>query len=628
MAGRMFISPLNALKFTPLDAILPKRYNTDQFDMVSYYDYIKAWQVKEPYYYKIQRHILEGTVPGNIINIDTFPIVVVTDQPQPVEIVLLDCMGNDMGNDNLFAIPNTPTVMNGNIQVTYQQYDQVIIEQSLPNGVYYVLLKYEFDNTNNGNPPNDIMQFLSEPILVEDRHPNTVLLEYRNSYNKDFMPFQQMNGRLSLRVEGLVFDMQPKLQSTSFQDQNFNTSLLSAQAYRGWTFFIGGNGEAVPEYVIDKINHILSCDELFIDGKRYSLADGASIEKIESNDSLFYAKVELVEYNNHAAFDFRDTDQTLIIVRSLPIAYPFAIYGMQVGSQAGWIFNYATLCRHIYDSTQLDSYISLLNGLTPAAGMTGVFALYQYANVAGKSIVYTLGAGEVTDDFNISKTTVMDSRFTMTYGMGAAVTEQMQIEAYPGSKVVISFGVENTFVPIQYSYNNNVFLAPFTIPAGSGNVEIDVFYTQNIKGIIMDDMGYLKALYGLLPNALWYFAILNTTAFTQFSMLPLIPSRNTLQSVWIAGTNAASISDFYNSNTGFIKWLNLKMLNFRANKITVNSIEDYLNEMLASHYAGKFVVSNGTFRCEVQTPNAPLTNTSAIARANLISTYNWTIVNN
>jgi hypothetical protein len=113
----------------------------------------------------------------------------------------------------------------------------------------------------------------SEAIKVLVYHPETLLYEYRNSYPKSGTIFY--DGFISsIRVEGGINDFTPGFDDVSFIDQEFNNTLLDSVSYRLFTLFVG-NADGVPDWVGDRLNNILTCDTIKIDGVYYRKAEGA-----------------------------------------------------------------------------------------------------------------------------------------------------------------------------------------------------------------------------------------------------------------------------------------------------------------------------------------------------------------
>lgn len=173
---------------------------------------------------------------------------------------------------------------------TFKVYEVEIDFNQLAEGDYYV------EVVANG------AIYQSEPINVAAFHPNTIFFEYRNSYSKPGIIFY--DGFVSsFRVEGGINQFTPSFQDESFIDQRYNNTLLSSVGYRVFTLYVG-NAVGVPDWVADRINEILTCDTVKIDGVYYAKASGAKwtvngATPITENEKTFAGyKIEITPVTN------------------------------------------------------------------------------------------------------------------------------------------------------------------------------------------------------------------------------------------------------------------------------------------------------------------------------------------
>jgi hypothetical protein len=95
-------------------------------------------------------------------------------------------------------------------------------------------------------------------------------LEYRNSrYHEDVI--FETGITFSFRVEGAFGFLNPFSADQIYNDQRYNSVVLSSRTYRNFPLSIGGSF-GVPDWVIDKINLIFSCNDVKIDSKSYAKA--------------------------------------------------------------------------------------------------------------------------------------------------------------------------------------------------------------------------------------------------------------------------------------------------------------------------------------------------------------------
>lgn len=121
----------------------------------------------------------------------------------------------------------------------------------------------------------------SNTIQVKHNHEDTILLKYRNSYNKFGIIFDT-DIVFYTRVEGTIRNYEPKSNDEIYNDQVMNASKLFSIPYNIFTLFIGGD-LGIPDYMIDLVNRIFSCDMIKIDDYWFEKVEGAewSVERID-----------------------------------------------------------------------------------------------------------------------------------------------------------------------------------------------------------------------------------------------------------------------------------------------------------------------------------------------------------
>lgn len=116
----------------------------------------------------------------------------------------------------------------------------------------------------------------SEPIHISEKHDNTILFEYKNSENKFSVIFSN-DFVFKFRVEGTLQDFTPSSDDEIYNDQRHSPTLLFSQPFRKFNLYIGGAG-GVPDWVSDKVNRIMSCDMVAIDGYFFNKEEGSTWE--------------------------------------------------------------------------------------------------------------------------------------------------------------------------------------------------------------------------------------------------------------------------------------------------------------------------------------------------------------
>lgn len=116
----------------------------------------------------------------------------------------------------------------------------------------------------------------SEPIHVAEDHPNTLLFEYKNSVN-DFNVIFSNDFVFKFRIEGTIQDFTPSSDDEIYNDQWHNPTILFSHPYRKFNLYIGNAG-GVPDWAADKVNRIMSCDLVAIDGYFFNKEEGSTWE--------------------------------------------------------------------------------------------------------------------------------------------------------------------------------------------------------------------------------------------------------------------------------------------------------------------------------------------------------------
>ncbi len=108
---------------------------------------------------------------------------------------------------------------------------------------------------------------------------NTVLLEYSNSFYWGDANFATGWDPM-FRVEGWFKMRAPASKDEIYEDQALNQRMIFSDPYRTQEFIIGP-ATGVPDWTPDFLIWALGCDELFIDGKAFTKADGAKFAEVE-----------------------------------------------------------------------------------------------------------------------------------------------------------------------------------------------------------------------------------------------------------------------------------------------------------------------------------------------------------
>lgn len=125
----------------------------------------------------------------------------------------------------------------------------------------------------------------TQEIIISDKMyisavpiANSLLIEYWNStYHEDCL--FETGLKFQWRVFGSIGFLDPGRQEERYRNQRFNSTLLNSKTSRQWDMFFGDHNGLTDED-IDLLNRIWSCDNVVVDNKAFTAADGAKFEFI------------------------------------------------------------------------------------------------------------------------------------------------------------------------------------------------------------------------------------------------------------------------------------------------------------------------------------------------------------
>lgn len=251
MANYLDIEPLNPVKFIDQQATTPAQFHTKHFDDALFVDQKGKWQGSATYSNPWQTN-------------DAITIQMKANLA-PIVVDLLD----EYGQSALQVTANAITT--SLIGQDYDVYEANIPLNTVPVGCYQLLITC-------GNPNNEPILAISEPLCVQTEHENTVLIEYTNSSNKDGVIFENQL-LFSMRIDARITTMDPGSRDTLYEDQILKETMIRSYPFRVFKFVISYAG-GVPDYIIDKLNRIFGCDLVTIDGKQFVKNEGAKWARV------------------------------------------------------------------------------------------------------------------------------------------------------------------------------------------------------------------------------------------------------------------------------------------------------------------------------------------------------------
>ena len=264
------------IKIPFLNPIQVLRTTTDYFA----YDLIPQHEKKLNYCQKFQND-----------DYFTFQFRAITGAGYTATATLKDIYGN-------VAKTFTITTKLNQIVTNYTYFEISSILTGITEGIYYFSLSVTKTGLSTFN-------FLSEPIYIAATHENTILLNYSNSVNAFDVCFDGYYTRsieFQFRIEGGFTSegFTPASKDTVYQNQIYDNYLIDSVPFFTKKLTIGGS-IGIPNWTIEKVNRILSCNTIKINNISYCKNDGAKLEKLGADK--FYPfmawSIEMIESENN-----------------------------------------------------------------------------------------------------------------------------------------------------------------------------------------------------------------------------------------------------------------------------------------------------------------------------------------
>lgn len=190
--------------------------------------------------------------------------------------------------------PSTPA--NGIIGQTFTVYEFGIVWSGYPAGFYYIEISYVDDSSVKHIERSGILQ-------TADKWPGTLVFQYTNSYN-NFAAIFSTGIVFNFVCEGNIADFIPAFEDVIYNDQDYNVTKLNSIPRREFTLYVGsarGFG-GIPPWVGDKINWIMACDQIQIDGVYYQNTNGSKWEITRADqtgqNNFIGLKITIIEVIN------------------------------------------------------------------------------------------------------------------------------------------------------------------------------------------------------------------------------------------------------------------------------------------------------------------------------------------
>ncbi len=128
-----------------------------------------------------------------------------------------------------------------------------------------------------------------QKILISDRQfisveelKDTILIEYwHTSYYKDVL--FETGVKFQIRLFAVFGFMEKFRKDDKYRNGNFNNIILASKSVKQWWLFIGGRF-GLPDDIINLLDELLTCNNVWIDDKKLALAEESKIEYFEVDD--------------------------------------------------------------------------------------------------------------------------------------------------------------------------------------------------------------------------------------------------------------------------------------------------------------------------------------------------------
>jgi hypothetical protein len=245
--NQVYISKLNPTQFVKKIPPVSAQYDTRDMEDFLFADRLQLWEEKKLYKQKWkQTDTIWYQFESNMspLQIDIFNV----DYQDPVITITMDMVA---------ANPRLPG---------FYIYQAAVSLAGLEDGCYY-------PRFSPGANPVD--QEYGEPMLIKAIHDEpTVLYTYKNSRFHGDIIFET-GIQFSFRVEGVLGRYHPASDDTFYRDQSMNVTQLVSKPYPSIPLSHGGSF-GIPDWVLEKLNWIWSCDSVYIDQKSYAKDVGSN----------------------------------------------------------------------------------------------------------------------------------------------------------------------------------------------------------------------------------------------------------------------------------------------------------------------------------------------------------------
>jgi len=189
--------------------------------------------------------------------------------------------------------------------VNYKVYELTFDISDKPEGTYFIYMRATFGSIDWAS--------VSEPIHSKTSWPDTILITYKNSYNKDDVTFTT-GVEFKFRLEAAIMDMNPERDRSAFVDQTHDVFNIYGTPYETFQLEVG-KAPGVAPYILSILNRIFTCDYINIENRLYQSNDGSKVEMNRIKGyPLVGGKIEIIPAQNRTSLEFNDTTEPQLAI--------------------------------------------------------------------------------------------------------------------------------------------------------------------------------------------------------------------------------------------------------------------------------------------------------------------------
>lgn len=153
---------------------------------------------------------------------------------------------------------------------------------------------------------------ISETLIFSNVFENSLLLQCTiSSFYGELIPVgSPATYSFTIRLMGRLFYKNPASKDVVYEDQELNETMVDSKTYDLWELQLSDE-LGIPPYMIRKINIMLGCETVSIDGRYFTKSEGAKLEETNVDDYPMRGwKIELREQLNRRARYISTTGNT------------------------------------------------------------------------------------------------------------------------------------------------------------------------------------------------------------------------------------------------------------------------------------------------------------------------------